>query len=101
MQNVHGTAHSHENWTNGFASADLCHQLARDVGGSKVGEDQDIGATLQRAEGIGLLDDFRRQCLVGHDLSIHDQGWICELQQFHRFSNLGADGMIDAAETGE
>ena len=50
VQNVHWTAHSHEDRTNGFTPSDLCHQLAGNVGRGKVGEDQDVGAALQRAE---------------------------------------------------
>src|SRR5450631_3692904 len=101
LQDVYGAAHAHQDRANEFAAANLCHQFRGNVGRSEIGENEYVGAALQGAEGILLFDDLGRKRLVGHDFSVDDQGGVGKLDQFDGLSHLGANGMIDATETGE
>jgi hypothetical protein len=58
LQDVHRTAHPHEDRANHFASTNFCNQLGGDIGRGEVWEDQDVGGALQRAERIDLLDQL-------------------------------------------
>src|SRR5439155_4560144 len=70
LQHMYGAAHAHQDWSDEFAASNLGHQFCCNVGGSEVGEDQDIRATLQRTEWVELFDDLGGESFVGHDFSV-------------------------------
>ncbi len=101
LQHVDGTAHSHQNRSDEFSTPDFRGKLAGDIGRGQIGEDQHVRATLERAEGIKLFNNFRGQRLVRHNLAIDDQGWVGVLDQFHCLADLRADRVVDATEAGK
>jgi len=48
-----------------------------------------------------MLNDFGRHGVVGSDFTVDNETGIGIFQQFDGFPDLSADGVVDAAETGE
>ena len=95
---MHGLAHPHKDRSQGLAAPQFLEQLVGDVGRSKVREDQDVGATLQEAEWVDLLQ-VCRNCIVGHEFAVHHERGIGAVQQFDGAAHLFRLGMLRASET--
>src|SRR5438876_11191316 len=101
LQHVDWTAHSHQDRADQFSAAHLGHQFRCNVGRSEIRENENIGPTLQRTEGVKLFDNLWGEGFVGHNFSVDDQGGVGEFNHLYSPAYLGADGMIHAPETGE
>jgi hypothetical protein len=73
LQHMHGARQAHQDGADGLGPGDPDEQLVGDVAGFQVGEDQDVGAALQGAEGEGFIHNLGHHGGVGLHLAIDHQ----------------------------
>src|ERR1035441_7884783 len=98
---MHWLRHAQEYGANRFRAADADQQLASDVAGFQIGEDQHVGSALQRGEGECRFHLLGTDGDVALYLTIDDEGGVGIAHQVRCPPYLVAQRMLGAAEAGE